>query len=159
MKNYIFIRHKLISCDSIIPVAMEIHERTGQSIDFITFKKRTLRQIEANHVLHDSIKKIGSLRYIGNKHCGPLNILHKFLFLIELYYMVFMKKASFIHFIIHFRNVLLHKYIHRCFIMHRPLVFQNICLLWITVKEIMNIQLQNSKFKSTMLSLVMMAGS
>ena len=62
---YVFLRNKLISCDSILPVALEIHERYGQAFTFFTFDRRTHEQLEKNVVINDCIEKMGGLNYFG----------------------------------------------------------------------------------------------
>lgn len=61
----IFLNNKLISCDSILPVAMEVHRRSGRRALFITFDASTYAAIRRNVVLFDAINSIGRLILLG----------------------------------------------------------------------------------------------
>ena len=95
---YIFIRNKLISCDSILPVAMELYEKTGLRSVFVTFDMRTYNHVAKNYFLYDSIKKIGELKYVGKTNNKYISKLNKLLFLIKLGFRVLLKKTYLIHF-------------------------------------------------------------
>ncbi len=63
----IFLNNKLISCDTILPVAMEVHARTGRQVLFFTTDKWTFDAIRENVVLWHAIHRIGRLILLGNK--------------------------------------------------------------------------------------------
>lgn len=63
----VFINNKLISCDSFLPVAMEINKRTGQHVHFFTTDAWTFEAIRKNSVLLDGISSIGSLTYLTRR--------------------------------------------------------------------------------------------
>ena len=63
----VFLNNKLISCDSILPLMMELHAATGRPVYFFTPDARTYRSIQENIVLYDGIRSIGSLKLLGNR--------------------------------------------------------------------------------------------
>jgi hypothetical protein len=65
----VFLGNKLISCDSIVPVMMELHARTGERSLLVTTDRGTYNSIRANIVLNDAINGIGSLLFLGRN--GP----------------------------------------------------------------------------------------
>jgi hypothetical protein len=66
----VFLANKLISCDSIIPVMMEAHQRSDRRVEFYCFTPATFAGIRANVVLWDAIQSIGSLKQIGREERG-----------------------------------------------------------------------------------------
>lgn len=68
----IFLNNKLISCDTILPVAMEVHARTGEPVSFFTTDYRTFDAIRANVVLWDGIHRIGRLVLLGSRSKRPV---------------------------------------------------------------------------------------
>jgi hypothetical protein len=62
---FIFLKNKIISLDSIIPFAMEVHNKCNIDFIFVAFEKGTYDAIRNdNVVLNDAIESIGSLIYI-----------------------------------------------------------------------------------------------
>lgn len=95
---YIFIRDKLISCDSFLPVAMEMKEKTGRDTHFITFKSKTYNQISQNTVLFDSINQTGKLRYINIDIKNPFNLIKFLIFNLEVLLNSWVNRALIFHF-------------------------------------------------------------
>ncbi|MCB9946840.1 MAG: hypothetical protein H6842_03310 [Rhodospirillaceae bacterium] len=70
----VFLNNKLITCDSILPVMMEVHRRApSRPIRFFCFELATFDAIRQNVVLSDGIDRIGSLTLLGRRHRGPLS--------------------------------------------------------------------------------------
>ena len=67
----VFLNNKLISCDTILPVAMEAHQRTGRRALFLTTDAETYDGIRQNVVLWDAIQRIGRLVLIGRRRRTP----------------------------------------------------------------------------------------
>jgi hypothetical protein len=62
---FVFLKNKIISLDSIIPFAMELHNKCNINFVFVVFDKETYDAIKIdNIVLNDAIESIGSLVYI-----------------------------------------------------------------------------------------------
>jgi hypothetical protein len=68
----IFLNNKLISCDTILPVAMEVHARTKRRVHFFTTDHRTFDAIRDNVVLWDGIHRIGRLVLLGSRSKNPV---------------------------------------------------------------------------------------
>ena len=95
---YILLKMKLRSCDSIVPVALELYRRWGIRLTFVTFDKQTFDYIVKNTVIYDVINKIGILRCVGNRPSSIRNKIDKFVFNIQLYFHVLFRKAYILHF-------------------------------------------------------------
>ncbi|MEC8624736.1 MAG: hypothetical protein VXY34_07950, partial [Bdellovibrionota bacterium] len=95
---YVFIRNKIISCDSILPIALEINKKTGQSFKFVTWHHPTFLVIQKNTVIYDCINEIGKFSFIGSRKNRLLDKLFKFFFLIECAYNIVFRKAYIFHF-------------------------------------------------------------
>ncbi len=66
---YIFIGNKLISTDSILPLAYELKKRKFvNNIFFITIDLLTYESIKKNYVIFQAINKIGQFLFLGNKY-------------------------------------------------------------------------------------------
>jgi hypothetical protein len=75
----VFLNNKLISCDTILPVAMEAHQRTGRRALFLTTDAETYDGIRQNVVLWDAIQRIGRLLLIGRRRRTPATwLVHRF---------------------------------------------------------------------------------
>ena len=66
---YIFIGNKLISTDTILPLAYELKKRKyiGE-IYFITFHSTTYLDIKRNYTLFKAMNKIGKILFLGNSY-------------------------------------------------------------------------------------------
>ena len=95
---YVFIRNKIISCDSILPIAYEINRKTGQRFKFVTWHQPTFLGIQKNTVIYDCINEIGKFSFIGSKKNRVLDKLLKLLFLLECALNVTFRKSHIIHF-------------------------------------------------------------
>jgi len=95
---YIFIRNKLISCDSILPVAMELYEKKGIKSTFVTFDSRTYNTIVKNYFLYDAINKVGELKYVGKPGKRHISRFIKGFFLIKMLLKIIFQKVYTIHF-------------------------------------------------------------
>lgn len=62
----VFLNNKLISCDTILPLAMEVHQRTKKPVKFVTLNEPTYQAITENVVLWNAIHEIGSLSLLGS---------------------------------------------------------------------------------------------
>lgn len=62
-KMIIFLKDKLISCDTILPLAMEWHSYSGSKVEFFIHTKESLEDIKKNRYLYDAISKIGSIQH------------------------------------------------------------------------------------------------
>lgn len=73
----IFLNNKLISCDTILPLAMELAPRVpAGSIKFIVANHATFEVIRANRVLYDVMSSVGELISIGRRP-GQNRLLHR----------------------------------------------------------------------------------
>jgi hypothetical protein len=68
----IFLNNKLISCDTIVPVLLEVRERSRQSIGFYTTDPVSFDAIRQNIVLSDAIDSVGALHLLGRRRKGVL---------------------------------------------------------------------------------------
>jgi hypothetical protein len=70
----VFVNNKLISCDTIMPLVMEVAERCGGNapIRLLTLDPDTYDAIQSNIVLRDAIAKVGTLELIGRRSRGSL---------------------------------------------------------------------------------------
>lgn len=65
---YIFIGHKLISVDTVLPLVYELKKQNKvNKVKFITTDILTFKGIKKNYVILDAIEKIGTLVFIGNR--------------------------------------------------------------------------------------------
>jgi len=92
----VFLKNKLISCDTIVPLLHEIQQRRKHKVYFIVPTVQTEDYIKKNIVLYDLMSSMGRISSInkGNK-------LTKFIFLIKLIYissLCFFKKGHVFHF-------------------------------------------------------------
>jgi hypothetical protein len=62
----VFLKDKLISCDTILPVILEIQQYKKHPVLFIVPKKSTYDVIKNNVVLFDAISTLGTLSFIGS---------------------------------------------------------------------------------------------
>ncbi len=68
----VLLNNKLITCDTIVPVMIEIKSRAPNvSIEFVCFDAATADTIKANIVLWDLIQSIGVFRVLGRTRRGP----------------------------------------------------------------------------------------
>ena len=63
----VFINNKLISCDSILPLLLEIRHRSTQPIRVFTLDPLTYDAIKRNVVLWDALQKVGGLVLLGRR--------------------------------------------------------------------------------------------
>jgi hypothetical protein len=88
----VFLNNKLITCDTITPLALTLHELgIERSITFLTTDKKTYRAIRENVVLSEAINRIGRLRLMRRR---PFSLLMLAWYLI----MGLIGKAYFLHF-------------------------------------------------------------
>jgi hypothetical protein len=66
----VFLNNKLISCDSIVPLLLEIRSRSTQAIRVFTLDAETYDAIRRNVVLWDAIRKAGKLVLLGRRRRG-----------------------------------------------------------------------------------------
>lgn len=71
----IFLNNKLITCDTILPLMMELHRRTGRRCLFLTRDAETFDAIRENFVLWEAIRAIGRLVDIGRSQEGFVGFL------------------------------------------------------------------------------------
>ena len=99
----VFLNNKLISCDTIIPVIRELHDKHKlKNIELVCFDNDTFVAIRNNVVLSDAIYSIGNLKMIGRKDKDRetkiviyFKIMPHFL---KYFYLGFIKKITFLHF-------------------------------------------------------------
>jgi len=79
----VFLKDKLITCDTILPVLMEIQKYKKHRVYFLVPKKKTMESIKKNIVLFDVISSMGTLDYIESegKISRKISSLSKLLFL------------------------------------------------------------------------------
>ena len=77
----VFLKNKLISCDTIVPLLHEIQQRRKHKVYFIVPSVQTEDYIKKNIVLYDLMSSMGRISSINKG-----NILTKFIFLIKLIY-------------------------------------------------------------------------
>ena len=77
----VFLKNKLISCDTIVPLLHEIQQRRKHKVYFIVPTVQTEDYIKKNIVLYDLMSSMGRISSINKG-----NILTKFIFLIKLIY-------------------------------------------------------------------------
>ena len=64
---YIFIGNKLISTDTILPLAYELKKRNFvNNVYFVTIDLLTYQSIKKNYVIFQAISKIGKFLFLGN---------------------------------------------------------------------------------------------
>jgi hypothetical protein len=95
---YIYLRKKLMTCDSVLPLCLEAHEFNGIQSRFVTTDPSTYNQIRQNVVLLQAIQKVGSLVLIGSAKGTFFRKLQIAAFLLELAIAGMSRK----HFLIHF---------------------------------------------------------
>ena len=92
----VFLKNKLISCDTIVPLLHEIQQRRQHKVYFIVPSVQTEDYIKKNIVLYDLMSSMGRISVISKG-----NILTKFIFLIKLIYIsstCFIKKGYVFYF-------------------------------------------------------------
>ena len=92
----VFLKNKLISCDTIVPLLHEIQQRRKHKVYFIVPTVQTEDYIKKNIVLYDLMSSMGRISSINKG-----NILTKFIFLIKLFYIsssCFLKKGHVFYF-------------------------------------------------------------
>ena len=92
----VFLKNKLISCDTIVPLLHEIQQRRKHKVYFIVPSVQTEDYIKKNIVLYDLMSSMGPISCISKG-----NILTKFIFLIKLIYLsssCFLKKGHVFYF-------------------------------------------------------------
>jgi hypothetical protein len=80
----VFLKNKLISCDTIVPLLHEIQQRRKYKVYFIVPSVETENYIKKNIVLHDLMLSMGSISSINKG-----NVLTKIMFLTKLIYISF----------------------------------------------------------------------
>ena len=100
---YIFLSNKLISVDTILPLAFELKNKSkDKNIFFFTADKKTYKDIKKNYVIYDGINKIGQLDYIGReKKSFVYTLLHRIkyiTFFLKIAYFLITNNAYVIHF-------------------------------------------------------------
>lgn len=64
----VFLGNKLVSCDAVLPVLMEVCRRTGAGpVRFISLDAASYDAIQANVVLRDGIAAIGTIELLGRR--------------------------------------------------------------------------------------------
>lgn len=98
----VFLANKLISCDTILPVMMEAHQRTGRRVEFYCFTPGTYTGLRNNIVLWDAIHSIGSLTQVGRENKGIghtiVHRLRSLFFIARLTLLALFTRVDFIHF-------------------------------------------------------------
>ena len=88
-KVYIFLNNKLVSCDTILPLAIELKNKAPSiKINFFVFDIKTYEEIKKNTTLYNLIDKIGKLDFIGWKQTRKYSLINKFLKLLHLYFII-----------------------------------------------------------------------
>ena len=95
---YVFVKNKLISCDSILPICMRINNETGKRFQFITNDRKTYLGLKKNIVLYEAINRIGSLRFVGSSQNKLIRKLEISLFLLKLIISGVLRRDYIIHF-------------------------------------------------------------
>ena len=101
-KIYIFLNNKIISCDTIVPIAQEVKNKNNNiEIIFYVFNKKTYKIIKKNKNLYSILSLTGSLHLFGwkvlNNH-KILNILFKVINLLAISINTIFSKSICIHF-------------------------------------------------------------
>lgn len=98
----VFLNNKLISCDTILPLAMEVRARSSMAARFYTTDARTYDAIKQNVVLWDAINTIGRLVLLGPRDRRPiprfLNKLRAGAILLQLAAVALLGRVYFLHF-------------------------------------------------------------
>lgn len=105
----VFLKHKLLTCDTIVPLLQEIQQRRKHKVYFIVPRVQTENYIKKNIVLYDLMKSMGSVSAISSiiapraSRSAPNggSKVHTVLFLIKLISLslfCFLKKGHVIHF-------------------------------------------------------------
>lgn len=100
----VFVNNKLISCDTILPLVLEVAQRCGPraKIRFFTTDVATHDAIRGNVVLRDAIESVGRIDLIGRRKNPRQNfVLHRFrigLLLLPLIARALAGRAVFMHF-------------------------------------------------------------
>lgn len=92
----VFLKNKLISCDTIVPLLHEIQERRKHKVYFIVPSLQTEDYIKKNIVLYDLMSSMGCISTISKG-----NIFNKLMFLIKLIHLsfsCFLKKGHVFYF-------------------------------------------------------------
>jgi len=69
----VFLNNKLISCDTIAPLLLEIRKHAKRRIRVFTTDPRTYAAIRRNVVLWDALNGVGKLVLLGRRRRGPLS--------------------------------------------------------------------------------------
>ena len=102
-KIYIFLNNKLVSCDTILPLALEIKNKAPKvKIIFFVLDYNTFIEIKKNTTLFNIINKIGSIELIGWKNFKKYTFINKLLKLLNLFKIIINLSCS-KNRIIHFR--------------------------------------------------------
>ena len=105
----VFLKHKLLTCDTIVPLLKEIQQIRKHRVYFIVPRVQTKNYIKKNIVLYDLMKSIGSISSISSitrpresrSAKNPSSKFHIALFLIKLIFLslfCFLSKGHIIHF-------------------------------------------------------------
>ena len=99
----VFLGNKLISCDSIVPLMLELHQRQPhRPIWFYCRDPKTLKFIEQNSVLYDAISSMGRLMPLVTRKPGPVSPIARRLRSLAVFVWILLnalaRGASFIHF-------------------------------------------------------------
>ena len=115
---YIFLKNKIISLDTILPIILEVKKRNyAINIHFITFDFNSYQFIKKNILLYKIINEIGNITCLGREknsfyfqlnnipslHYKRLNYIKHIItsipYFIKLIYNIFTKNVIFIHFV------------------------------------------------------------
>ena len=99
----VFLNNKLITCDTIVPLIWEIMiRRPGGRAVFVVMERRTYEAVNANIVLRDAIREMGTLIYLGRPRPGAVaGLLHRFAVIPRLAYwlmLAWLGQTTFLHF-------------------------------------------------------------
>ncbi len=101
-KIYIFLNNKIISCDTIVPIAQEIKNKNNSiKIFFYVFNKSTYDTLKQNKNLYSILSSVGSLHLFGwkaRKNNKIANVLYKIIDLSKILLNSFLCKSINIHF-------------------------------------------------------------
>ena len=92
------LRKKLITCDTIIPICLQLNKSYGFPCRFFTTDPKTFNQIKKNVVLSDALNEVGSLILIGKSQYKIIRRIQIALFLIFIAMVAVRRKTYLIHF-------------------------------------------------------------
>ena len=99
----IFLNNKIISCDSIIPLALEFRDRFPErKIIFITFENRTLNALKDNTVIWNVMQSCGKIFSVDTRSSNKFNLIYNLVRIVSMLSYIGLRtlvsKTVFIHF-------------------------------------------------------------